>query len=163
MSTNIYEESAQKAWEAIVAKVKTLEATGLKRAEIARRLGHAGRSAVTNWLDESATPKTNLSFPTMLRYLDALGLNIYDYLPDHLSPQTKDTTLGQFEKRVDYLEKALAAEKEEKVRLQGEVSALERLFEKTLKQIQEQSSTLPSQQSSLPSSQDDREKTLKVV
>lgn len=78
--TNIYENSAQCAWEAVLAKVKELEASGVKRAEISRKLGHKGRSAVTNWL-EGTTTASNASFPDMLRYLDVLGLNIQDFLP----------------------------------------------------------------------------------
>lgn len=77
---NIYEESAQRAWDAILNKVKELEASGMKRAEISRLLGHTGRSAVTNWLKENSTSR-NASFPDMLRYFDALGLDIRDYLP----------------------------------------------------------------------------------
>lgn len=80
MDTNIYEESAQRAWDAILGKVKELEASGMKRAEISRLLGHTGRSAVTNWLKESSTSR-NASFPDMLRYIDVLGLDIQDYLP----------------------------------------------------------------------------------
>lgn len=80
MNSSIYEESAQKAWDAIITKVKELEASGMKRAEISRLLGHTGRSAVTNWLNESTTSR-NASFPDMLRYLDALGLDIQNYLP----------------------------------------------------------------------------------
>lgn len=80
MDTNIYEESAQRAWDAILDKVKELEASGMKRAEISRLLGHTGRSAVTNWLKESSTSR-NASFPDMLRYIDVLGLDIQDYLP----------------------------------------------------------------------------------
>ncbi len=80
MDTNIYEESAQRAWDAILGKVKELEASGMKRAEISRLLGHTGRSAVTNWLKESSTSR-NASFPDMLRYIDVLGLDIHDYLP----------------------------------------------------------------------------------
>lgn len=80
MDTNIYEESAQRAWDAILDKVKELEASGMKRAEISRLLGHTGRSAVTNWLNKSSTSR-NASFPDMLRYIDVLGLDIQDYLP----------------------------------------------------------------------------------
>ncbi|MFR9013616.1 MAG: helix-turn-helix transcriptional regulator [Desulfovibrio piger] len=80
MDTNIYEESAQRAWDAILSKVRELEASGMKRAEISRLLGHSGRSAVTNWLKESST-SLNASFPDMLRYIDVLGLDIRDYLP----------------------------------------------------------------------------------
>ena len=80
MDTHIYEESAQRAWDAILGKVKELEASGMKRAEISRLLGHTGRSAVTNWLKESSTSR-NASFPDMLRYIDVLGLDIQDYLP----------------------------------------------------------------------------------
>ena len=80
MDTNIYEESAQRAWDAILGKVKELEASGMKRAEISRLLGHTGRSAVTNWLKEASTSR-NASFPDMLRYIDVLGLDIQDYLP----------------------------------------------------------------------------------
>ena len=80
MDTNIYEESAQRAWDAILGKVKELEASGMKRAEISRLLGHTGRSAVTNWLKESSTSR-NGSLPDMLRYIDVLGLDIRDYLP----------------------------------------------------------------------------------
>ena len=80
MDTNIYEESAQRAWDAILGKVKELEASGMKPAEISRLLGHTGRSAVTNWLKESSTSR-NASFPDMLRYIDVLGLDIQDYLP----------------------------------------------------------------------------------
>lgn len=80
MDTNIYEESAQRAWDAILSKVRELEASGMKRAEISRLLGHSGRSAVTNWLKESST-SLNASFPDMLRYIDVLGLDIQDYLP----------------------------------------------------------------------------------
>lgn len=80
MNSNIYEESAQRAWDAILGKVKELEASGMKRAEISRLLGHSGRSAVTNWLKESST-SLNASFPDMLRYIDVLGLDIRDYLP----------------------------------------------------------------------------------
>ena len=80
MDSNISEESAQRAWDAILGKVKELEASGMKRAEISRLLGHTGRSAVTNWLKESSTSR-NASFPDMLRYIDVLGLDIQDYLP----------------------------------------------------------------------------------
>ena len=78
---NKYEQAAQKAWDAIISKVREMEQSGVKRAEISRLLGHKGRSTVTNWLDEHSDFKAKGSFPDVLRYLDVLGLDINDFLP----------------------------------------------------------------------------------
>ena len=78
---NIYEQAAQKAWDAIISKVRELDKSGMKRADISRLLGHKGRSTVTNWLDEDSVLKAKGSFSDILRYLDILGLDINEFLP----------------------------------------------------------------------------------
>lgn len=82
---DVYKDMAKKAWKAILKKVQELESSGVKRSDISRMLGHSGRSAVTNWLNESTTAE-NASFPDMLRYLDVLGLDVCDYIPETQLP-----------------------------------------------------------------------------
>lgn len=77
--------SSQKAWQAILQKCKDLEASGMKRADISRLLGHKTRSAITGWLD-GTTSSENASYPDMLRYISALGLDINEFLPKQLTP-----------------------------------------------------------------------------
>lgn len=74
-----YEQIASRVWDAVLAKVQALDKS-TTRAEIARRLGHKGRSAVTNWLTGQSTAR-NTSFAEMLRYLEVLDLDIRDFLP----------------------------------------------------------------------------------
>ena len=81
---DVYEEAAQRAWEAVFARVQELLAEGKKPAEISRMLGHKGRSAVTNWIAKKATAE-KAEFPDMLRYMGVLGLNILDYIPQAAS------------------------------------------------------------------------------
>lgn len=78
---DIYEIAAQKAWQAVFARVKELLAEGKKPADISRMLGHKGRSAVTNWIGEKVTAE-KAEFPDMLRYMGVLGLNPMDYIPN---------------------------------------------------------------------------------
>lgn len=78
---DIYEEAAQRAWQAVFARVKDLLAEGKKPADISRMLGHKGRSAVTNWIGEKVTAE-KAEFPDMLRYMGVLGLNPMDYIPN---------------------------------------------------------------------------------
>lgn len=82
---DIYEEAAQRAWEAVLARVQELLAEGKKPAEISRMLGHKGRSAVTNWIAKKATAE-KAEFPDMLRYIGVLGLNPLDFIPHAAAP-----------------------------------------------------------------------------
>lgn len=77
----VYEEAAEKAWAAILAKIKDLvKNKGVKPAEISRMLGHKGRSAVSNWLAGASTA-VHCEFSEMLRYMDLLDLDPKDFLP----------------------------------------------------------------------------------
>lgn len=75
-----FESAAQKAWTAIIGKLRELDASGVKRADLAKMLGHKGRSAVTNWLSNNTT-SANATFGDMLRYLSVLDLDVHDFLP----------------------------------------------------------------------------------
>lgn len=75
-----YEQAAQKAWDAIAKKVVEMKASGTSQAEISRRLG-ISRSVITGWV-KGTTSSPNATFSDMLKYLDVLGLNVHDYLPN---------------------------------------------------------------------------------
>jgi SOS-response transcriptional repressor LexA len=81
-----YEDVAQKAWQAVLKKVQHLEKSGVKPVEISRMLSHKGRSTVSNWLNGVATAE-NASFADMLRYLDVLNIDLYDFIPPKKLPQ----------------------------------------------------------------------------
>lgn len=75
-----YEKATQRAWKDIVKKVMEMKDSGIPQMEISRRLG-VSRSLVTRWLKEKAS-LLNPPFSEMLKYIDVLGLNIHDYLPN---------------------------------------------------------------------------------
>ncbi len=77
---DIYQEAGQRAWNAVLSRVRELNAEGKKQAEISRLLGHKGRASVSNWLKDKASAE-KAGFPDMLRYMAALGLNPLDYIP----------------------------------------------------------------------------------
>lgn len=77
---NEYEKIAQKAWLDISEKVNEIQKSGVSKAEISRCLG-VSRSVITGWTS-GATSSPNASFSDMLKYLDLLGLNIHNYLPN---------------------------------------------------------------------------------
>lgn len=75
-----WDESAAKAWTAILAKVRALDEAGETLEDIAKLLGIKNRGSISLWLSGGRKAE-NTSFPNMLRYLDRLGLDYSDFLP----------------------------------------------------------------------------------
>lgn len=75
-----WDESAAKAWTAILAKVRALDEAGETLEGIAKLLGIKNRGSISLWLSGGRKAE-NTSFPNMLRYLDRLGLDCMDFLP----------------------------------------------------------------------------------
>lgn len=80
-----WEESATKAWKAILERVNYLNKTErIPMETLAQRLGFKNKGSVSLWLSGDRKAE-NTPFPKMLRYLESLGLDYQDYLP---APQT---------------------------------------------------------------------------
>lgn len=75
-----WDESAAKAWTAILAKVRALDEAGETLEDIAKLLGIKNRGSISLWLSGGRKAE-NTSFPNMLRYLERLGLDYSDFLP----------------------------------------------------------------------------------
>lgn len=75
-----WDESAAKAWAAILTKVRALDDGGETLEGIARLLGIKNRGSISLWLSGGRKAE-NTSFPNMLRYLERLGLDYMDFLP----------------------------------------------------------------------------------
>ena len=76
-----WDAAAAKAWQAILEKVRYLnEKEGVTLEAIAQRLGIKNRGSVSLWLSGDRKAE-NTSFPNMLRYLENLGLDYWDYFP----------------------------------------------------------------------------------
>lgn len=75
-----WDESAAKAWAAILAKVRALDEAGETLEGIAKLLGIKNRGSISLWLSGGRKAE-NTSFPNMLRYLDRLGLDYAEFLP----------------------------------------------------------------------------------
>ena len=73
--------AATKAWAAILEKVRSLNEKGETLEAIAKRLGMKNRGSISLWMSGDRKAE-NTPFPKMLRYLDSLGLNFSDYLPE---------------------------------------------------------------------------------
>lgn len=75
-----WDASATRAWEAVILQVRALREGGQTLDSIAKLLGVKNRSTISLWLDGQRQAQ-NTSFPTMLRYLERLGLSYGDFLP----------------------------------------------------------------------------------
>ncbi len=75
-----WDKSATKAWAAVLEKVRALNDGGETLESIAKILDIKNRGSISLWLSGGRKAE-NTSFPNMLRYLDALGLDVHDYLP----------------------------------------------------------------------------------
>lgn len=75
-----WDESAAKAWAAILTKVRALDEGGETLEGIAKLLGIKNRGSISLWLSGGRKAE-NTSFPNMLRYLERLGLDYAEFLP----------------------------------------------------------------------------------
>lgn len=75
-----FDTIAQAAWEKIFQEVKTRNAKGETLEKLAIQMG-TKKNVLSEWLN-GKKQAVNTSFPNMLRYIDALGLSIYDFLPE---------------------------------------------------------------------------------
>lgn len=80
MKKDIGDELSKKAADAVVAKLRELQSVGVRKAELSRILGHKGRSMVSNLLSGKSSCE-GAKFADMVRYIDALGLDLSDFLP----------------------------------------------------------------------------------
>lgn len=78
-----WDESAAKAWTAILEKVRALDEAGETLEGIAKLLGIKNRGSISLWLSGGRKAE-NTSFPNMLRYLERLGFDYMDFLPPPL-------------------------------------------------------------------------------
>lgn len=75
-----WDKAAADAWEAILKKVKELHDSGQTLESIAKLLGIKNKGTISLWKSGERKAE-NTSFSTMLRYLEKLGLNYCDFIP----------------------------------------------------------------------------------
>lgn len=80
-----WDETAAKAWVAILEKVRQLNSEGQTLEQISKLLGIKNRGSISLWLSGDRKAE-NTSFPNMLRYLERLGLDYATYLPEGRGP-----------------------------------------------------------------------------
>lgn len=80
-----WDESAAKAWAAILAKVRALNEAGETLEGIAKLLDIKNRGSISLWLSGGRKAE-NTSFPNMLRYLERLGFDYAEFLPSPTLP-----------------------------------------------------------------------------
>lgn len=80
MNMDRWKETAQVAWEAILARVKALKEEGKTLQEIADMVGHGNRALVSEWLQGNRKAE-NASFANFMNYLEGLQLDYRDFFP----------------------------------------------------------------------------------
>lgn len=149
MTDNFFDllrERLKAAIDSGVSQTQISKESGVQQGSISRLLKASqtisGEALVklVNWLDGEII----LTKPTSI--------------PAHVGD---DEQLNQ--EQIDALKKALKKEREARIHLEGEVAVLERLLEKSQKQIQEQARELSFQKASERPNSGDKHKTLKVV
>lgn len=94
-----WDESAAKAWTAILEKVRARVEQGETLEGIAKLLGIKNRGSISLWLSGGRKAE-NTSFPNMLRYLEQLGLDYTDFLPSSAPMIQRATPNAPIEKVV---------------------------------------------------------------
>lgn len=77
---NRWEKTAKAAWDAILAKVKELNGSGLNLQEIADKVGVSNRSIISGWINGERKAE-NASFADLMSYLERLELDYDVFLP----------------------------------------------------------------------------------
>lgn len=77
---NKWEITAQKAWEAILEKVKTLYSQGMTDQKIADLIGAGNRSVITEWR-KGNRKAINTTFANLMSYLEKLDLDYESLFP----------------------------------------------------------------------------------
>lgn len=77
----------QKAWAAILGRVRKLKAEGKTLQEIANIVGVSNRSLIGEWLNGNREA-ANAPFPNMMMYLENLGFDYAEFFPERPATAT---------------------------------------------------------------------------